>query len=100
MPLFAIASTYTGKIEAVVCHTFSPICQIRVLGPVDGNTCSPGAHWQYAFDSSTSEGKNILSLLVSAQMANKKVALGGLNSCAVTSTGESEDLRHVYIVNN
>lgn len=89
-------SSYTGTIKAIVCHeeNTSDICQIMVNGSVSNETCSTDVAWKYNFVGTTPEGKNLLSILLAAQVAGKNVVLGGKNC---PSTNGPENLRHAYI---
>lgn len=96
MNVYAVSS-YTGTIKSVVCHVefTSDICQVRVNGTVENETCSADLAWKYNFDGSNPHGKNILSILLAAQMSGKSVVIG---SQGCPNTSGPEDLRHVYIV--
>lgn len=93
------AAGFHGQIESVVCHAHnvSPHCQISVKGSVSGATCAGASPWPFVFDGRTPEGQNILSILLTAQIHNKNVVIGGLGTCKLNGAGNSEDLRHVYI---
>jgi hypothetical protein len=90
-------SAYTGKLSSVVCHAtvVGGACQVSLVGTPTGETCSSSG-WKYTFNGTTPEGKNLLAILLAAQVAQRDVALGGLGVC--TLAGGSEDLRHAYIV--
>ena len=97
VPIAAFAgSSYTGKIKQVVCHVAetSPVCQVMPSGSVLNETCGTSG-WKYTFDGTTAEGKNILSILLAAQVSQKTIVLRGLGKCTFGST--TEDLRHAYI---
>jgi hypothetical protein len=89
-------ASFTGTIKSVVCHTksTSPLCQIQVNGNVRNETCGTSS-WKFSFDAANPEGKNILSILLAAQMSKQQITLGGTGSCSFA--GGSEDLRHAYI---
>lgn len=89
-------SSYTGTIRAVVCHaqSITSICQVEVNGVVQNETCGT-SNWKYTLEGATIEGKNMLSILLAAQMSGKEVVMAG-TGCSPGRA--SEDLRHVYIV--
>lgn len=91
------ASAYTGKVSSVVCHAtgVSSLCQVSLVGTPTGETCSSSG-WKYTFNGATSEGKNLLAILLAAQVSQRDLALGGRGVCTLVS--DSEDLRHAYIV--
>ncbi|WP_065792579.1 hypothetical protein [Pseudoalteromonas luteoviolacea] len=91
------ASEYTGTIKQVVCHaeTVSSVCQVMLNGTPFSESCAKENSWKYTFNGATPEGKNILSILLAAQMSGKTVGIRGLDKC--TLAAGSEDLRHVYI---
>ncbi|KZN38765.1 hypothetical protein N474_21095 [Pseudoalteromonas luteoviolacea CPMOR-2] len=97
IPFAGLASEYRGTVKHVVCHveTVSPVCQVMLNGTPNAETCAKDSSWKYTFDGTTPEGKNILSILMAAQMSGKTVGIRGLDKCTL-ATG-SEDLRHVYI---
>jgi len=80
----------------LVCHDadISPICQIQVNGVAPNLECATQA-WRYTLNGTTTEGKNMLSILLAAQVARQEVVIGGKGDCFLSST--SEDIRHVYI---
>jgi hypothetical protein len=51
--------------------------------------------WRYTFNGTNAEGKNILSILLAAQVGRAQVIVGGKGVCNLS--GSSEDIRHVYI---
>ena len=89
-------SNYTGTIKAVVCHApeLTNVCQVQLNGVVENETCSASYPWKYSFVGTTDEGRNMLSILLAAQMAGKTVAMQG-TGCSISPV--SENLRHVYI---
>ena len=89
-------SNYTGTIKAVVCHApeLTNVCQIQLNGAVENETCSSSYPWKYSFVGTTDEGRNMLSILLAAQMAGKTVVMQG-TGCSISPV--SENLRHVYI---
>ena len=87
----------TGTIFRVVCHAtgVSPVCHVSLNGtPTTLAACSTSG-WHYTFDGSTTEGKNVLSIILAAQLSKQTITIGGKGVC--TLAGGSEDLRHVYI---
>jgi hypothetical protein len=86
----------TGTIFRVVCHAtgISPVCHVALNGTPSLAACST-SEWHYTFDGSTSEGKNLLSIILAAQLSKQTVTVGGKGTCTLASG--SEDLRHVYI---
>ncbi|WP_194867373.1 hypothetical protein [Pseudoalteromonas sp. PPB1] len=100
LPFHSLAgASFTGTIKQVVCHTkhVSPLCQIQVNGNVSNQTCGTQA-WKFSFDATTPEGKNMLSILLAAQIGKQQITLGGTGSCSLATA--SEDLRHAYITTN
>ncbi len=95
-PLISLATTYNGTILRVVCHEqdTSPLCQVQLNGEVPSLACATQA-WKYSFDATTQEGRNILSILLAAQVSKQNVTIEGKGTCSLSSS--SEDLRHVYI---
>lgn len=91
-------STYTGVIGSVVCHAtgVSSLCQVSVPGSVGGETCSQGSLWKYTFNGATAEGKNLLAIMLAAQVSRQTVEIGVLGTCSLAAG--SEDIRHTYIV--
>lgn len=93
----AAASDYSGRVRAVACHTIASVCLVQLDGVHAGPGCVQGtAAWKYAFDGTTTVGKNILSILLIAQATKSSVTIGGLDACTVAAG--SEDLRHAYMV--
>lgn len=92
-------SSFTGTINKIVCHTsgISPTCQVSLNGTPSNETCGTSS-WKYTFDGTTPEGKNILSILLAAQVGKQSITLGGTGACVLSSG--SEDLRHAYITTN
>ena len=90
-------SAFTGTIKSVVCHdkTVSAWCQIRLNGQPSNPLACATQEWKYTFDATTIEGRNILSLLLAAQLSKQEVVIGGKGTCSLSSS--SEDLRHVFI---
>jgi hypothetical protein len=86
----------TGTIKQMVCHdeSVSPVCQVSMNGAVNLATCATSG-WHYTFDGTTAEGKNMLSIILAAQLSKQLITIGGKGNCALL--GSSEDLRHVYI---
>lgn len=91
-----IAGAYTGTIKAIVCHeaAISSVCQISVNGTPPGLPCASSS-WRYTMDGTTTEGRNMLSILLAAQVSRQQITIGGKGAC--TLSGASEDIRHVYI---
>jgi hypothetical protein len=102
--LFALLSTLSicsyadsaGTISSVVCHVseISPVCHVALNGGLSLAPCATTG-WHYTFNGATPEGKNILSILLAAQLSKQMITIGGKGVC--TLAGGSEDLRHVYI---
>ncbi|WP_157633191.1 hypothetical protein [Vibrio bivalvicida] len=90
------ASQYVGTVRNVVCHSknITSLCQVRLNRSIQGSTCAT-TEWTYVFDGSTIEGKNLLSILISAQVSKSTVVIGGTGSCSLND--ESEDIRHIFI---
>ena len=86
----------SGTIFRIVCHdnSISPICHVAMNGTPNVSSCSTSG-WHYSFIGTTDEGKNLLSILLAAQLSKQNVTLGGKGTCDVAAA--SEDLRHVYI---
>jgi hypothetical protein len=86
----------TGTIKQMVCHSngVSPVCHVSMNGVPSLAECSKSG-WHYTFDGVTSEGKNILSIILAAQLSKTSITIGGKGTCLLA--GGSEDLRHVYI---
>jgi hypothetical protein len=86
----------TATVKRMVCHdaSVSPVCQVSMNGAVSLAPCATSS-WHYTFDGTTAEGKNMLSIILAAQLAKQLITLGGKGTC--TLGGGSEDLRHVYI---
>ena len=86
----------TGTVHRLVCHdnSVSPICHIDISGSLNVADCVDSS-WEYSFISTTDEGKNLLSILLAAQLSSKPVTLAGKGTCLVA--GGTEDLRHAYI---
>ncbi|WP_010381721.1 hypothetical protein [Pseudoalteromonas rubra] len=100
LPFHSLAgASFTGTIKQVVCHTksISPLCQVQVNGSVSNQTCGTQS-WKFSFDATSSEGQNILSILLAAQIGKQQITLGGTGSCTLATA--SEDLRHAYITTN
>jgi hypothetical protein len=87
---------FTGTVKQVVCHVqeISSVCHVSVNGSPTQPACV-AQDWKYSFDGTTDEGKNILSILLAAQMSKQAVTIGGKGTCLLI--GGTEDLRHVYI---
>lgn len=62
----AMASDYAGRLRTVACHTIANVCLVQLDGAHTGPACVQGV-WSYAFDGTTPVGKNILSILLTAQ---------------------------------
>lgn len=92
----AAPSAFNGTIKQVVCHAkeISSICHLSVNGTPTEQPCGAGG-WPYSFIGTNAEGKNLLSILLAAQLSNSHVTIGGQGTCNII--GGSEDLRHVYI---
>ena len=86
----------TGTIYRVVCHEseISPVCQVAMNDTPSVAACATSG-WHYTFDGTTAEGKNILSILLTAQISKQPITIGGKGIC--TLGGGSEDLRHAFI---
>lgn len=93
---YASATLTTAKIKYLTCHSKnnSSNCLVRLDVAPFKNGCST-ADWQYALDGTTSEGKNMLAILLAAQMMDSKVTIGGNGVC--TKTLSSEDIGWVHI---
>ncbi len=91
-----VSADSTGTISRVVCHAtgVSPVCHVAINGTPSLAACSTSG-WHYTFDGSTSEGKNMLSIILAAQVSKQMITIGGKGTC--TLANGSEDLRHVYI---
>tara|TARA_R110001599_G_scaffold249359_1_gene449224 strand:- start:12082 stop:12417 length:336 start_codon:yes stop_codon:yes gene_type:complete len=89
---------FTGTIRSIVCHeqNVSPTCQISVNGVPTGQPVCATSSWRFSFDGTTIEGRNMLSIMLAAQVSKQKIAIGGKGYCSVSSA--SEDVRHVYII--
>ncbi|WP_277373649.1 hypothetical protein [Pseudomonas sp. AA-38] len=87
----------TGTVLRVVCHAgnVSPLCQVSLNGSPNLAACATSS-WHYTFDGSTSEGKNLLSIILAAQVSRQTISIGGKGTCALSNG--SEDLRHAYMV--
>lgn len=57
--------------------------------------CATNAWYDYAFDTTTEEGKAVLSLVLTAYTANKNIWIGGLNQCQ--QFNGVEDLKHILL---
>lgn len=92
------ASSYNGTIAAVVCHEpgTTAVCQVQVNGAISQELPCASTPWKYTFNGTTAEGRNILSILLAAQVSRSTVSIEGLNQCNLVP--QSEDLRHVFIV--
>ena len=93
-------SSFSGTIKQVVCHAkeVSSVCQVAVNGTPSANPCSAPGGWVYTFNGVELEGKNLLSILLAAQISKSTVTIAGQGSCNLAAS--SEDLRHVYIHTN
>ena len=94
----AVATTFVGTIKNVVCHAsgITDVCQVAVNGTVSSHPCiANGLGWVYTLDGTNENGKNLLSILLAAQVSRSVVTIGGTGVCNLV--GSSEDLRHVYI---
>jgi hypothetical protein len=94
----SFAGGFTGTIRSIVCHekNVSPTCQVSVNGVPSGQPDCATSGWKFSFDGTTVEGRNMLSIMLAAQLSKQKIAIGGKGHCSVSSA--SEDLRHVYII--
>lgn len=94
-PCYSLADS-TGTIFRLVCHVadISQICHVALNGTPSLAACAtPG--WHYTFNGTTPEGKNILSILLAAQISKQTITIGGKGVCTLASG--TEDIRHAYI---
>lgn len=85
----------TGTIYRMVCHTTgTPVCQVSMNGTPSVAACSTSG-WHYTFDATSAEGKNIVSIILAAQLSKQTITIGGKGTCLLANG--SEDLQHVYI---
>jgi hypothetical protein len=92
----SLSADTTGTIKQMVCHdaSVSHVCHVSMNGTVNLAACVTSG-WHYSFVGTTAEGKNMLSIILAAQLSKQLITIGGKGTCTVA--GGSEDLRHVYI---
>ena len=80
----AAASTGARNITSIGCHLGSTTC----YADIDGSFVGPATCSSYSlrWDSNTTNGKEILSLLTAAYMANKKVSFYVIDTCYTGQT--------------
>ncbi|KZN34762.1 hypothetical protein N480_20990 [Pseudoalteromonas luteoviolacea S2607] len=91
------SSVYRGLVAQIVCHADSvtSTCMVQLKSTPSGESCSANNDWKYAFNGSTPEGSNLLSLLLTAQVSRKTVGIRGQGQC--TLVNYSEDISYVSI---
>ena len=91
----AQAGAYTGEIEIILtAKKYDNKVYIKTKNNFNKpqKSCSKNKRYAFAFDGTTSIGKNFLLLLTSALTTNTEVILEGENICNESSSGTVETL--------
>lgn len=88
------AGAYKGNVINVYCSSVTGICSISLANGISklAPNCSPSGN-TFAFDSTTNEGKNMLSLSLAALIGARYVSYTGSGTCTILSY--SQNLTHI-----
>lgn len=88
------AGTTTGTVSQVFVHGYNDIILFNMQS-MYSNFASCATTLRYAISTSTQQGKNTLSTILSAKAAGQVITVIGKNSCI--THGDAEDINYLYI---